>query len=114
MPSGIISSFASRSGKSTGEVETLWNKAKAAAKKQLGTDSGDRFYKLTTGILKRMLKLETEVAVAAPTNTISTANIAPSQSGNFASKLSYISKRTKKSKKNEAMDLIENYGTHHR
>jgi hypothetical protein len=113
MPSGLISSFASKSGKSTSEVEKLWDKAKAAAEKQLGVSSGDNFYRLTTGILKRMLKIDEDgeggAAPVAPSNTLTTANIAPGQSGTFSAKMTPLFKRKKK-KKNESIDLIESYG----
>lgn len=117
MPSGIIKSFAQRSGKSVGEVERLWDVAKNAAKKKLGTDSGDRFYALTTGILKNILKLETDAAAPAPpSNTTSSANIAPGQSGNFATKLfkPIQSRKIPKKSKNESFTLIESYGKNYK
>lgn len=62
MPATVIKSFAQKSGKSEKEVETLWDTAKQATKKQypdISTDS-DRFYQITVGILKKMLKLNEE------------------------------------------------------
>lgn len=55
MPTPMLQSMAARSGKSMEEVEQMWSDAKAQAK-----DKGDAadFYAYTTGILKKMLKLE--------------------------------------------------------
>jgi len=50
MPTNIIKSFASRSGKSVEEVETLWKKAKEVASKEGHTND----YPYIVGILKRM------------------------------------------------------------
>lgn len=54
----LVKSFASESGKTVAEVEKLWNKAKASAKKQGKTEDDDGFFKLVVGILKKMLKID--------------------------------------------------------
>lgn len=53
----LIKAFSRKSGKSVGEVERLWNKAKDIAKEQGRKEGTEDFYKLTTGILKKMLKI---------------------------------------------------------
>ena len=60
MPSNIVKSFADKTGKSEAEVEKLWDKAKGITTKQYPDvkESDDNFYALTTGILKRMLRVE--------------------------------------------------------
>jgi hypothetical protein len=54
MPARIVSSFADRTKKPIKDVERLWDKAKELATKQGHTKD----YAYITGILKRMLKLE--------------------------------------------------------
>jgi len=54
MPANIIKSFAQKSKKSQAEVEKLWNKAKEQADKQGKSDD----YAYITGILKKMLLIE--------------------------------------------------------
>jgi hypothetical protein len=59
MPSKVIKSFAKKSGKTEKAVEKLWDKAKTVVGKEykkVKPDS-DKFYALTTGVLKKMLKL---------------------------------------------------------
>ncbi|MFW6219667.1 MAG: hypothetical protein ACOCZ5_00090 [bacterium] len=60
MPSNIVKSFSDKTGKSISEVEKLWNKAKDITKDQYGDVEvgSDRFYEITTGILKNMLGIE--------------------------------------------------------
>jgi len=59
MPDNIVKSFADKSGKSVDEVETLWDKAKKITKDQYDVDvDSDRFYQITTGMLKNMLGIE--------------------------------------------------------
>lgn len=54
MPSNVVKSFAEKTGKSTEEVEKLWDKAKEVAK-----DSGEEEnYAYITGVLKKMLGLK--------------------------------------------------------
>lgn len=113
MPTPLVKSFAKQSGKDISTVERLWDLAKKSAKKQLGTDTGDRFYSLTTGILKKMLKIET-LADEDAANTTSTANIATGQSGQYAPKLGISSKKCKNKKINklvECLSIIESYGS---
>ncbi len=66
MPAALIKSFAEKSNKPVAYVEELWGKAKRIVKdqydlseptKEAATATREKFYKLTTGILKRMLKL---------------------------------------------------------
>jgi len=47
----VIKSFAEQSGKSTKEIEDLWDKAKKIAKEQ----NEDHNYAYITGILKNMI-----------------------------------------------------------
>lgn len=65
MPNPLIKSFASKSGKSTSEVESLWDKAKELASEEGHTEE----YDYIVGILKSMLGLE-ESRVAQLSNTL--------------------------------------------
>lgn len=59
MPNNIVKSFADKTDKSVNEVEKKWDKAKKIVKDQyddVKEDSGN-FYKLVTGVLKKMLGL---------------------------------------------------------
>lgn len=76
MPTPALKSFAQQSGKSVGEVERLWKKAKAVAQ-DMG--KGDN-YAYITGVLKSMLDLDEQrvytllgqaYAEATSTDTIS-------------------------------------------
>jgi hypothetical protein len=60
MPAPSIEKFAKESGKSKKEVEKLWNKAKKIVSKEYPKikEKNPRFWKLTTGIVKKMLKLD--------------------------------------------------------
>lgn len=60
MPNNIIKSFAEKTGKSISEVDKLWNKAVDIVKDEYKdvTPESEKFYKLTTGVLKKMLSLE--------------------------------------------------------
>ena len=57
MPTPALDSFAKQSGQSIKEVERLWDKSKIIAAEKF-KDGTDEFYSYTTGILKKMLKLE--------------------------------------------------------
>jgi len=60
MPNNIVKSFAKKTGKSETEVETLWDRAVDIVNdeyKDIEKES-DKFYQITTGILKNMLSLE--------------------------------------------------------
>lgn len=59
MPNSVIVGLAKKSGKSEGDVEKLWKEAKSIAKKEYpDVDSeSDQYFKIVTGILKKMLKL---------------------------------------------------------
>lgn len=60
MPSSIVTSFAKKTGKSEKEVERLWHRAKAAAKKsypEMSTDD-EKYYAIVTSILKSMVGLK--------------------------------------------------------
>lgn len=61
MPASIVKSFADKTGKSVPEVEKLWNKAKALARKDGRKESDDDFFPYVTGILKKMLKIDEEL-----------------------------------------------------
>lgn len=54
MPSNVVKSFADKTGKSTQEVEELWDKAKGIAK-ETGEEEN---YAYITGVLKKMLGLK--------------------------------------------------------
>lgn len=58
-PASVVKSFASKTGKSVADVESMWNTAKSKVKDEYGysEDDGDRFYQAVTGILKKMLKI---------------------------------------------------------
>lgn len=60
MPNNIVKSFAKKTGKSESEVERLWNKAEGIVKKDYKDveKESDKYYQITTGILKNMLSLE--------------------------------------------------------
>lgn len=59
MPSNVVDSFAEKTGKSVAAVERLWGKAKEVVKDQYKiSETDDRFYALTTGVLKKMLSIE--------------------------------------------------------
>jgi len=60
MPASVIKSFAEKSGKSVEEVEELWRKAKQAAEEQGHRDE----YDYIVGILKKMLKMDTEEGIS--------------------------------------------------
>ena len=76
MPANIIKSFAKKSGKSEKEVEKLWNKAKSLTKKEYPKvqEDSERFYKIVTGMLKKMLGLynikEETTAAAIPSEPV--------------------------------------------
>ena len=61
MPNSIIKSFAKKSGKSIDEVEALWDKAKKIALKNGLPEGTDAFYAYVSGILKKMLKVESKL-----------------------------------------------------
>jgi len=62
----LIGSYAEKSGKSRGEVERLWDKAKARVKTEYGLDDdSDRFYALTNGIVKKMLGMKESTEMAS-------------------------------------------------
>lgn len=56
MPSNVLKGIAKKSGKSEDELEKLWDKAKEAAKEEYPDvdEESDQFYKIVTGILKKM------------------------------------------------------------
>ena len=60
MPPPLVKSFADKSGKSEAEVEKLWETAKSQTKEQHPdvSEGSDRFYKITVGILKKMLGIK--------------------------------------------------------
>lgn len=75
MPNSVILGLAKKSGKSEEDVEKLWKEAKVIAKKQypeIDIES-DQYFKIVTGILKKMLKLSEDVSTGdvdlPPTNS---------------------------------------------
>ena len=60
MPSGIIKSFAKKSGKSKKEVDKMWQKIKASLIDQGHSEKDKEFYPLLVGSLKKSLKLNEE------------------------------------------------------
>ena len=58
MPNSIVKSFAKKTGKSVQDVEKLWDKAVGIAAKQGLAKDSEAFFAYTTGVLKKMLKLE--------------------------------------------------------
>jgi len=62
MPTPQIKSFAKKTGKSEAEIEKKWDKSKELVRKQfpdISKDS-DKFFKIVTGILKKMLNIKEE------------------------------------------------------
>jgi hypothetical protein len=66
MPSNIVKTFAEKSGKSTDEVEKLWNKAKGVVSKGYPNvkKESDKWYALVTGTLKQMVGLKESTLLA--------------------------------------------------
>lgn len=58
MPSSVVKSFASKSGKSVAEVEKMWDAVKSSLKKQGKKETDSNFYSLLVGIMKKNLKVE--------------------------------------------------------
>ena len=54
-PGTVVKSFAQKSGKPVAEIEALWDKLKAQAKKKGLT--GDRVFEFIVGTMKRILKV---------------------------------------------------------
>ncbi len=71
MPNNIVKSFADKSGKSTTEVEEMWNNAENIVKDKynLSKADGDKYYSAITGLLKKMLKLVDEEFESGVGNT---------------------------------------------
>ena len=63
MTNSIIKSFAKKTGKTEEDVEKLWDKAIEIAKEKDVAPESDEFYKVVTGTLKKMLKIDEEFAV---------------------------------------------------
>jgi len=95
MPTALVTSFAKKSGKSEEEVDKLFKKAMVVAMEQGKKESDEDFFPLVTGILKKMLKLETP--------TITTTSVGNSAtlggSANFANKMGANRKKEKKIEK---------------
>lgn len=100
MPSDVVKSFADKTGKSIKTVEDLWDKAIEIVKKEYDIpENDDRFYKLVTGILKKMLKIEGDLEEEP---SITTTSSSLGTTGSF-SKYAGLNKRNKfKKKKNES------------
>ena len=58
MPSGIVKSFAKKSGRPKKEVEAIWTKIKTDVKNEGFSESDPKFYENVVGRLKKALKLE--------------------------------------------------------
>ena len=56
MPNATVQSYAKKSGKTTAEVEAMWNKAKEGADKAIG-NKGSRYWAYVSGTVKKMLGL---------------------------------------------------------
>lgn len=54
-PPALVQSFAQKSGKPVAEIEALWDKLKAQAKKKGLT--GDRVFEFVVGTMKKILKV---------------------------------------------------------
>ena len=68
MPAALVKSFAKKTGKTVAAVEKLWNKAKELAKKA----GRAKDFAYITGILKRMLRIEsTELGEATASPDVS-------------------------------------------
>ena len=64
MPSPYVNSLAKETGKSVGEIEKLWNKAKDITSDTFSKsedDFGTKEYKYTVGIVKNMLGLDEKI-----------------------------------------------------
>lgn len=59
-PAALVKSFAKRTKKPVKRIEHLWKKAKRIVKKQYPDRKGSEFYRLVTGIVKRMSGLGSE------------------------------------------------------
>ena len=99
MPANIVKSLSKESGESIHKVEALFKKAITSALAS-GKDESDKdFYPYVTGVLKKMLKVETPTV-----NTSSAGNVSSAGGqGNFADKMG-----TKKKKKKTYKDYINN------
>ena len=58
MPAGQIKGLASKSEKSVGEVETIWNNVKAGLKKSGKSESDDNFFAILVSVVKKKLNIE--------------------------------------------------------
>lgn len=65
MPAELVKSFAKKVGKSTKEVEKLWDKAKAIVAKEYPDVEKDtsQYYALVVGVLKKMVGLKESAIV---------------------------------------------------
>lgn len=64
MPSPYIKNLSKETGKSTREIEKLWDKAKKIASEEFGkpeSEFGEREYKYSVGVVKNMLGVEESV-----------------------------------------------------
>lgn len=98
MPANVVVSFADKTGKSVGDVEKLWDKAQDIVKKEYPDvePESEKFFALVTGILKKMLKIESTAST-----TVTTANVGTGQSGQFKKRMfSTFHRAEKKKKKN--------------
>lgn len=66
MPAAMVKSFAQKTGLSVSDVEKKWEKSKELVKKEYPKikENSDRFFALTVGILKRMLKMKEQITTS--------------------------------------------------
>lgn len=112
MPSNIIKSFASKSGKSEDEVEKLWNKAKSIANDDGRDENDDDFYPYVTGILKNMLGIEEDVQAVSTTTSTGANSGAPSSGSGMAATHTKIGDKPFK-RKNKDRIIFKEYLERH-
>ena len=105
MPNNIVKSFAKRTNRTEAEVEGLWNKAKSLVTDDYPDvqDGSEEFYKLLTGVLKRMLSIKTE---ENPSGGISYSDVKP---GTVPFNTYHQQKRRFKKSVNEAFAKISQF-----
>jgi hypothetical protein len=95
MPSNVVTSFAKKTGKSVDDVEKMWDDAVEIVKKQYKDieDGSEDFYRLVTGILKKMLKIEATAAITTGSLGGTTDSIPDPDSYKVYKKIGKIKKR---------------------
>ena len=108
MPANIVKSFAMKSGKSEKEIERLWDKAISIAKEDGRKEDDENFYPFVVGILKKMLKMETEESQATITTTSVGNTSVHGGAANYAKKMGSEPKKERKIEK-RWMEFIRKY-----